>query len=81
MMQSITPIISIHAPREESDYQLSNNNAYTGISIHAPREESDPELEGGEPDVDISIHAPREESDGQPFVAPASDFYFNPRSP
>ena len=37
--------ISIHAPREGSDYRIIALCAVCDISIHAPREGSDPEKE------------------------------------
>ena len=55
--------ISIHAPREGSDYlpiTLINNDR---ISIHAPREGSDYEQKSAQHMQGISIHAPREGSD------------------
>ena len=39
---TITTIISIHAPREGSDLLLENLFDHLSISIHAPREGSDP---------------------------------------
>ena len=57
--------ISIHAPREGSDFDFYHPMlANLGISIHAPREGSDG-FSGRwvEAHKDISIHAPREGSD------------------
>ena len=56
--------ISIHAPRERSDYITHVKGKSEGISIHAPRERSDAKIQKSTafPDV-ISIHAPRERSD------------------
>ena len=57
--------ISIHAPREGSDWQAAGYWRDTDISIHAPREGSDKqEKDEREKERSISIHAPREGSDG-----------------
>ena len=57
--------ISIHAPREGSDFIKKYPTSESYISIHAPREGSDPEPCGPvKTHIPISIHAPREGSDG-----------------
>ena len=43
----IPVVISIHAPREGSDYIKLGWDVYCTISIHAPREGSDFSLAGG----------------------------------
>ena len=57
--------ISIHVPREGSDFLLFLRPCpRSSISIHAPREGSDGAYSGHEPSgCYISIHAPREGSD------------------
>ena len=57
--------ISIHAPREGSDFDLfAKISLDTSISIHAPREGSDVKWERKRKALrEISIHAPREGSD------------------
>ncbi len=76
--------ISIHALREESDFDIYN--LFVGlnaISIHALREESDTlnnQLRFVTPS--ISIHALREESDLEVQAQGIQHtIYFNPRSP
>ena len=58
--------ISIHAPREGSDFDATKENTNDkDISIHAPREGSDVgQLRLLRKSYPISIHAPREGSDG-----------------
>ena len=55
--------ISIHAPREGSDFQDCDGAPILVISIHAPREGSDRPAALYQRDRAISIHAPREGSD------------------
>ena len=55
--------ISIHAPREGSDGDITGVNHHFVISIHAPREGSDGAAGSTTADTRISIHAPREGSD------------------
>ena len=56
--------ISIHAPRERSDYRAYAYPTTSPISIHAPRERSDLKYyKKTEAKMKISIHAPRERSD------------------
>ena len=58
------PDISIHAPREGSDYAAFGTLGVIPISIHAPREGSDMLLYRAISALRaISIHAPREGSD------------------
>ena len=57
-------MISIHALREESDWQPDSTLCLAFlISIHALREESDHDGRRAVKQVKISIHALREESD------------------
>ena len=56
-------LISIHAPREGSDFNGLHAQIALCISIHAPREGSDLTVTSVHPQVEISIHAPREGSD------------------
>ena len=59
-----TKHISIHALREESDWDYAGEIlGWREISIHALREESDPDPVEPGPRGPISIHALREESD------------------
>ena len=60
--------ISIHAPREGSDFSHWTYSGRKDISIHAPREGSDGHQRAGYSPGKISIHAPREGSDS---AAPA----------
>ena len=61
--------ISIHAPREGSDFQVRGDFVDgLGISIHAPREGSDFMPWTSKTVAFISIHAPREGSDMRSFV-------------
>ena len=55
--------ISIHAPRERSDWARIQNLKINFISIHAPRERSDFKSLFKSLALVISIHAPRERSD------------------
>ena len=56
--------ISIHAPREGSDFSVLFLSGLYYISIHAPREGSDlSQFDQIHHLQDISIHAPREGSD------------------
>ena len=55
--------ISIHAPREGSDFEAAFGAAHILISIHAPREGSDLFVLQLKMVNIISIHAPREGSD------------------
>ena len=55
--------ISIHAPRERSDFLAISAYDIAVISIHAPRERSDIGINNSSIDKKISIHAPRERSD------------------
>ena len=74
--------ISIHAPREGSDEQITYVPIVDNISIHAPREGSDEDLRDfAAVRVYISIHAPREGSDGTKAPYKRIKKYFNPRSP
>ena len=57
--------ISIHAPREGSDFARPHPHPLGDISIHAPREGSDKRQEPAVLLAVISIHAPREGSDGR----------------
>src|SRR5699024_8038944 len=62
--------ISIHAPREGSDY-MGHFDGFQplDISIHAPREGSDLGIHSPSTVFEISIHAPREGSDiGRPLL-------------
>ena len=80
--QTGTLYISIHAPREGSDYRGTLHFRLLLISIHAPREGSDLSYPRHEYFRRIiSIHAPREGSDsgGAPLAVHLDDF--NPRSP
>ena len=76
------PYISIHAPREGSDFGVFIALYHHLISIHAPREGSDGILYVFRAFNNfISIHAPREGSDVD-GVAPILCLEdFNPRSP
>ena len=56
-------VISIHAPREGSDFGFPVGRKHQMISIHAPREGSDGAGMPGFGGLVISIHAPREGSD------------------
>ena len=73
--------ISIHAPREGSDFKAADTTQPDSVSIHAPREGSDTVRNKEIVCVKISIHAPREGSDytEYPVVKVLKDF--NPRSP
>ena len=58
------PVISIHAPREGSDFEQIQTGMSYQISIHAPREGSDMTTWWwSRRSSRISIHAPREGSD------------------
>ena len=62
MIESV--LISIHAPREGSDFLFPVMRRPPAISIHAPREGSDREKWAAfYGTIRISIHAPREGSD------------------
>ena len=73
--------ISIHALREEGDFQVLRKNFNRSISIHALREEGDPVLPEQSVRHEISIHALREEGDqnGQYRADHRTNFY--PRPP
>ena len=74
-------MISIHAPRERSDFNLvCKKLARFSISIHAPRERSDYYNQLYSSALLISIHAPRERSDFAVFTYAIMTVYFNPRS-
>ena len=74
--------ISIHAPREGSDFQVRGDFVDgLGISIHAPREGSDLFAPSPGRYLEISIHAPREGSDGRVKSQCNTNRNFNPRSP
>ena len=63
------PGISIHTPREGSDWQAGERFGWIGISIHTPREGSDAYYKRIMKDgVKISIHTPREGSDGSTAI-------------
>ena len=74
-------VISIHAPREGSDFSLLSLDLTSRISIHAPREGSDLFRRDVFGDLYISIHAPREGSDSCPPGFSHTGWYFYPRSP
>ena len=61
-------MISIHAPREGSDWLRCDPFLMNSISIHAPREGSDPHHGSRGIMLPISIHAPREGSDRTPWM-------------
>ena len=75
--------ISIHAPREEGDTNVSRQTTLSAeISIHAPREEGDVRDDGFQIRLgEISIHAPREEGDISIWLLLNSLVYFYPRPP
>ena len=63
--------ISIHAPGEGSDFNMSAFLLLQSISIHAPGEGSDGSIEGAIYEQNISIHAPGEGSDRLSFFGRA----------
>ena len=66
LFADVEPVISIHAPREGSDNDLTEIQKQQAlISIHAPREGSDQWHLSRCHSFPISIHAPREGSDPQ----------------
>ena len=75
--------ISIHALREEGDYNaLVRRLDDLEISIHALREEGDcPVRVGDLRDIEISIHALREEGDGNTVDRSCTASNFYPRPP
>ena len=73
--------ISIHAPREGSDFALLAVDDLGAISIHAPREGSDEIVPERYAKAMISIHAPREGSDWGLDWRISNQSNFNPRSP
>ena len=75
--------ISIHAPREGSDIQISDGIGWlSNISIHAPREGSDCRLTGEYlADTNFNPRSPRGERRGLFSYFYASSRNFNPRSP
>ncbi len=74
--------ISIHAPREGSDYIASRNlQAVRDFNPRSPRGERPSAAASRSGSASISIHAPREGSDLLPTVPQAWRRNFNPRSP
>ena len=74
--------ISIHAPREGGDYQISALHGVSVISIHAPREGGDRIRIYRCGNINfISIHAPREGGDSSNQLLRAGCVHFNPRPP
>ena len=73
--------ISIHTPREGSDWADDDENWTYNISIHTPREGSD-SISASQvvPLPNFNPHSPRGERP-RPDNAVFSDFYFNPHSP
>ena len=76
-----TPAISIHAPREGSDWFVSDVYCDSAISIHAPREGSD--YHAAREALGLSNFNPRSPRGERPMrdTCKPRRWYFNPRSP
>ena len=75
--------ISIHAPREGSDYSIRKNKLVTKIiSIHAPREGSDLDVvRAGGPDDGFLSTLPARGATSPPSFCGTGQGHFYPRSP
>ena len=75
-------LISIHAPREGGDQEITDAGYLTDdISIHAPREGGDESRNSQFAITLISIHAPREGGDAAAEKRKSRRPDFNPRPP